>query len=140
VKKCFKCNTAKDISEFYAHPRMADGRLNKCKECAKADVAKRAIEKADALKAYYKFRETLPSRIMLKKVYTKSHRTKNRDKYIARTKVGNALRSKKLVKLPCQICGDDKSEAHHPDYSKPLEVQWVCKFHHTQIHKQEASE
>lgn len=51
----------------------------------------------------------------------------------AHERVSYALRSGRLVKGPCALAGDDckgRIEAHHDDYSKPLEVRWACKAHH----------
>lgn len=41
----------------------------------------------------------------------------------------------KIVKTPCVKCGNEKSEAHHEDYSKPLEVTWLCRACHLEHHK-----
>ena len=43
-----------------------------------------------------------------------------------------------LIKQPCEVCGKDtKIEAHHDDYSKPLEVRWLCVYHHNEHHRNE---
>ena len=44
-----------------------------------------------------------------------------------------AVASGKLKRKSCEECGE-KGEAHHIDYSKPLEVMWLCRKHHRQWH------
>ena len=40
----------------------------------------------------------------------------------------------KLIKKPCEMCGNNSVEAHHPNYNKILEVNWLCKIHHSEWH------
>jgi hypothetical protein len=51
-----------------------------------------------------------------------------------RQKTRRAVRSGKLKRLPCKVCGDPRSVAHH-DYSNPLEVVWLCNRHHSELHQ-----
>lgn len=61
--------------------------------------------------------------------YMKTDRHKNTEKWNARS-----LARKNVEKLPCEICGNPKTDAHHEDYSKPLEVHFLCHLHHQQYH------
>ena len=52
----------------------------------------------------------------------------------ARSALNHAVRDGIVKRLPCEVCGN-KSEAHHTDYAKPLEVRWLCFPHHRQAHE-----
>lgn len=52
-----------------------------------------------------------------------------------RLKITQALNSGRLKKLPCEVCGNPKTHAHHEDYTKPLVVKWLCPLHHWAEHK-----
>lgn len=41
----------------------------------------------------------------------------------------------KISKNPCEKCGNNNSQMHHPDYGKPLCVNWLCRKCHLAIHK-----
>ena len=57
------------------------------------------------------------------------------ERVIARQKVQIAKKSGKLIQRACAVCGEAKTEAHHEDYSKPLEVVWLCSKCHREVHK-----
>ncbi|MHC4647806.1 MAG: hypothetical protein ACYTBJ_20275 [Planctomycetota bacterium] len=58
----------------------------------------------------------------------------NQEKRATHIKTGNAIRDGRLRRMPCEKCGAEPTEAHHEDYSKPLEVIWLCPRCHKREH------
>ena len=52
----------------------------------------------------------------------------------ARSILNHGIRDGKIKKMPCEVCGNKNSEAHHEDYNNPLNIQWLCFKHHRQLH------
>lgn len=48
-----------------------------------------------------------------------------------------AIKDGTLIRKPCEVCGDEKVDGHHDDYSKPLDVRWLCRKHHILEHRRE---
>lgn len=47
MKTCFVCNLEKPLDNFYKHPKMPDGHLNKCKECTKLQARENFSKKME---------------------------------------------------------------------------------------------
>lgn len=62
------------------------------------------------------------------------YRAKNPEKHAAHLSMRNAIRSGVLKPAPCEVCGEEKVQGHHEDYSEPLSVRWLCKVHHLKAH------
>lgn len=135
-KPCFKCEQIKPLSEFYTHPKMKDGYLNKCKTCVKSYTAKWYNDTFEARRKYEIERFKRPLRKSAIKQYQQKRRKAFPEKDKARNAVSNAIRDGKLSRCPCVKCGDSKSQAHHNDYSKPLDVIWLCFKCHRLEHGQ----
>lgn len=65
----------------------------------------------------------------------KKWRKENVHKTKAHSNLHTAVENGSVVKKPCMICGNITVEGHHEDYSKPLEVLWLCKKHHHEKHR-----
>ena len=46
-----------------------------------------------------------------------------------------AIRSGKLIRQNCQVCGSPFTQSHHDDYNKPLEIRWLCIKRHREYHQ-----
>ena len=53
----------------------------------------------------------------------------------ARNYLQNMIKQGYITRLNCEVCGSDVNiEGHHDDYTKPLDVRWLCKTHHAEHH------
>lgn len=57
----------------------------------------------------------------------------------ARSHAGMAVRRGQIKRQPCEVCAAEPAQMHHSDYSKPLDVTWLCKRCHRHFHKGDKS-
>lgn len=149
MKKCFKCDQKKPLSEFYRHAGMSDGRLGKCKQCARADSVKYRDLNLEKVQHYDRNRPNQKIRAKKHKKYAQTNRAKsirkvasarwsrkNKVKRRAHLITKRAIDSWRLKRKACALCGSKKNvHAHHPNYSDPLSVVWLCHQDHAMLHR-----
>lgn len=133
MKKCTKCKVEKPLLSFWKNKNKKDGHAFACKDCE--TLARRDL--------YYRDHDSFLS--LAKKYYRKNKKRLIRlqeerkkrypEKFAARQVLQEAVRCGKIKKLPCEVCGDKKTDGHHTDYSKALDVRWLCRTHHAEIHR-----
>lgn len=52
-----------------------------------------------------------------------------------RSYLNTYLKRGKIQKTKCVDCGNSNVQAHHHDYTKPLDVIWLCVTCHIKLHK-----
>ena len=86
-KECFKCKIVKPLTDFYTHQKMADGHLNKCKECTKSDALKHRLENLERIREYDRKRGKLAVRIASNTAVSRAWRAEDkRRQYMIREK------------------------------------------------------
>lgn len=135
MKTCFKCSVSKPLEAFYKHPRMAGGRLNKCADCTKKDARRHRIMNPEKVREYDNRRAAEPHRVAMRARNFQRYKQEHPERRHAHLVVGQALKKGALAKAPCAFCGaSERLEAHHHDYSKPLDVTWLCSACHRRFH------
>ena len=64
----------------------------------------------------------------------KNWNEENPEKVAAHNALNRAVKAGEVTKLPCNICGEVNVQGHHEDYSRPLEVIWLCCSCHKRLH------
>jgi len=111
-----KCRRREYMREWYRRPGNAEAQ----RQSQKASRERRIEE----VRAYDRKR---------------GHRSYGEEKDAARRKAYRARIAGVLVPEPCEVCGAEKVDAHHDDYAKPLEVRWLCRTHHGEVHRRVAA-
>ncbi len=117
MKECSKCREGKILSEFYRDPVNPDGHKSICKSCWRLLSKLYRHENKDRLREYDRIR-----------------RVENRMAIKASAKLRKKVELGHMKRGPCAICGKPNAHGHHEDYSKPLDVIWLCQSHHSKLH------
>jgi hypothetical protein len=125
---CPVCKQPKTPADFYA------GVFSRCKDCHKARMKYLRLV-SPRFQERDRERAKTPERRAAARVTALRWRAEHPEAYRAQTAVNNAVRDRRLTRGPCEICGTDQHvHGHHKDYSKPLEVIWLCARCHHRIH------
>jgi hypothetical protein len=142
IKYCWKCKGRKPLDEFYSNKAAPSGISGICKDCARTMAlsryhAKRAENRARG-RNYYRLNK---EKVLARQKATSKARAgiwyaNNKEKHLARARVRYALQTGKIIKpKECSACHLQlKLQGHHEDYSKPLEIIWLCQQCHDHKH------
>ena len=133
---CTKCGT-----NFVPSPKQEARRDYRCNVCSNEAQKLRGFKRRLTKPTLPRPPKINPSMSEAARAYARQAYFKKKSdpeqhfKMIVRSKLRRAVATGRMTRLPCIICGAAKSEGHHHDYSKPYDVQWLCRRHHVEIHK-----
>jgi hypothetical protein len=130
---CPICNKIyKTIHSFKLHLKY-ERRHDKALKEARRYYQKNKLRIKERIRLYHKkYDKTEQAKLSVKRrTYTAME--KYPEKYKARYTLRNAVAKGIIERKPCIVCGNPKSHGHHEDYSKPLEVIWLCHQHHCEL-------
>lgn len=130
MKACPKCGATRFLAEFRRDGKNRDGYSAQCKPCRYlSDVAWKR-RNPEHVRAYFRryAKDHLPDRA----ARLREWRRKNPEKYRAHVVIQCAVARGAIVRpMACEGCGAaGRLEAHHADYSKPMDVRWLCRGCH----------
>ena len=145
TKQCKQCGKNLPVTSFAVADTKRGYRRGVCRDCLRPHL--NAYAKASRSRRYHanagKYRDKLRRKNLERHAKNRAeHYRQNReyekrhpDRHRAKARVQYALKTGKLTRLPCQVCGVTKTQAHHDDYTRPLDVIWLCRECHAERHR-----
>lgn len=137
LKTCTKCKVALPATaEHFHRDRQTRTGLNSwCKPCSRQDKNRYRYENYDIVKERKARGRARPEHAALNNAGQRRYAARHPEKIAARKALNNAIKRKEIVRQPCQVCGVPNAHAHHHDYSKPFDVEWMCRDCHMKEHR-----
>jgi hypothetical protein len=133
---CKQCKLNK-YRKIHGPPKVREKRESKGRDKAKVkayDRKRYLAMKAQILERNQRYNKTPEAKISAI-ASARRQREKFKEKFDTRYKTNELIRHGELVRQPCRVCGWEKSEVHHRNYSNPLDVDWLCRKHHMEEHQ-----
>jgi hypothetical protein len=136
MKVCTVCGETKALDDFPPFIHGKDGKRAQCRECHRAAKKQWRLTspQAQAFDREYVKRPEVRVKVAER---VKRWYAENPEKQKAQGQLRHAVNTGRLTRGACAICGDQKTHGHHEDYSKPLDVIWLCALHHRRLHGEE---
>lgn len=147
-KRCSRCGEDKPLEDFNRDRSREDGRQRYCRACARAWAEENRDRRSKLARRWYI--ENRERKLEMAKRWERENRErraelsrrsreKHPDKVRARTALMHAVQGGKVVKPErCENCGKHAAgrglHGHHKDYSRPLDVEWLCVECHAAAH------
>jgi len=128
---CYRCSREKPLEDFYRDKTKKFGVGHRCKECERLYQRERS-KRSSKIEQVAQWHQSEHGQ--------EKDRASRRRRYIlykdkARAMIKKLIAQGVIQRQPCRECGEIKSQAHHPNYSEPLEVVWLCQVHHYEHHR-----
>lgn len=139
-KFCTACNQEKSVNEFtICRGNKKDGRASSCKSCQAiyrtTENSKQAQDKFYHSPAKKRYAQSEVGKAAALRG-TKKWQAANPIKIIAHGILNRAIAKGEVVREPCRVCDTTHNVwGHHEDYTKPLDVLWLCPTHHKALHR-----
>lgn len=134
-KACRKCGGSFPLDGFHVDRAAHDGHRSFCKPCERQRNRENYYRDHDKTMAAEKRKRADPKTRERNNMHQRNTYHRYPEKYAARFKLNRAIETGQLVRQPCHVCGAAKSQGHHHDYNKPLDVEWLCQVCHSKEHR-----